>query len=231
MPDLEDFENEGGNLGAGASGGAPGGGPEPAVQGVAGNEWTGPSREEWNSLQESNKRLQESLEGLTEVFNTPTPEPQRGGEFDLSQLDMTDPYQVAWLADQIAAERMNSVAPYVKNAAQDQGQRQMGELLIQHESALKKDFPDGFDKKLAERAAFAFFDETGDAEGSVEMAARYAAEVRKEERNAAIESYRTKNARGGIFDFSAEGKGGTRVPEPLKTYDEVIDKWASQSEV
>lgn len=210
---------------------ATGGGPA-NTGGASSQEWSGPSREEWSALQEQNQRLQESLEGLTSVFaEAPTTNQHQGGGFDLSELDMTDPYQAAWLMDQIVQERLNSVTPYVKNAAQDQGQRQMQELLNQHEAALKNDFPDGFDPKLAERAAFAFFDETGDAEGSVAMAAQYAAEVRAKERNTAIESYKAKNSRSNIFDFSAGGDGGVRAPEPLKSYDEVLDKWASQSEV
>lgn len=227
---MSELENE--LNGPGAESGA-GGGPEPE-QGGAGGEWTGPSREEWAALQEQNRRLQDSVEGLTSVFaEAPAQrQPQQKEDFDLSQLDMSDPYAVAWLADQIAQERMNSVAPYVRNAAQDQGSRQMQELLKTHEQELAKDFPGGFDHKLAERAAFAFFDETGDAEGSVAAAAKYAAEVRREERNAAIEEYKKQNSKGRAFtDFGAEGSAGVKAPTPLKTYDEVLDKWASQSEV
>lgn len=196
------------------------------------SEWTGPSREDWESLQENNKKLAESLEGLTSAFAAP-PEPQAQQEaFDFSKLDMTDPYQAAWLMEQVVNDRLSSVTPYVRNAAQDQGQRQMQELLTQHETALKKDYPGGFDKKLAERAAFAFFDETGNAEGSVAAAAKYAAEVRKAERNAAIEEYKRQNTRGDAFgDFGAGGESGVRAPEPLKTYDEVLDKWTQQTEV
>lgn len=224
----ENFENEGGSLGPEGSGG----GPAPAAPGGASSEeWTGPSREDWESLQENNRKLQDSLEGLTNVFAEPPSQKGPQEPFDISQIDMTDPYQAAWLMDQIVQERMGGIAPYVKNAAQDQGQRQMGELLKQHETSLKKDFPDGFDPKLAERAAFAFFDETGDAEGSVGMAARYAAEVRKEERNAAIEGYRKANSRSTLFDFEAGGNDGIRAPETAKSYDEVLDKWASQTEV
>lgn len=208
------------------------GGPETRPnEGGAGSEWAGPSREEWQALQDQNKRLAESFEGFTTSFNEP--EPQRGnqGDFDLSQLDMTDPYQAAWLMDQIVNERLQQVTPYVKNAAQDQGARQMQELLGKHEADLKKDYPAGFDKKLAERAAFAFFDETGDAEGSVGMAAKYAAETRKAERDAAITEYQAANRKGGaFFDPPADGSG-VRAPEPLKSYDEVLDKWALQSEV
>lgn len=209
----------------------PGGGPGAGGAG-AGEGWTGPSREEWQAVQDQNKRLAESFEGFTTSFNEP--EPQRGatgGDFDLSQLDMTDPYQAAWLMDQIVNERLSAVTPYVKNAAQDQGARQMQELLGKHEAELKKDYPAGFDKKLAERAAFAFFDETGDAEGSVGMAAKYAAETRKAERDAAISEYQAANRKGSAFFDPAADGSGVRAPEPLKSYDEVLDKWALQSEV
>lgn len=202
-------------------GGAGGGSATP-------QEWTGPSRDEWTTLQEQNRRLAESLEGLTTAFGTV--EPERGGGFDVSQIDMTDPYQAAWLMDQIVQERLQGVTPYVRNAAQDQGQRQMQELLATHETELKKDFPGGFDHKLAERAAFAFFDETGDAEGSVAQAARYAAEVRKQERDAAINEYQTKNRKGGAFFDPDASSSGVRAPEPLKSYDDVLEKWALQSE-
>ena len=208
------------------------GGPEGNQGGAGGNEWTGPSREEWSALQEQNKRLAESLDGLTSAFAEPQYEPQNtGGDFDLSQIDMTDPYQAAWLMDQIAQSRIGAMAPYVKNAAQDQGQRQMQSLLSNHEKELSNDFPAGFDKKLAERAAFAFFDETGDPEGSVLMGARYAAEVRKQEREAAISEYRTKNNRGGVFSDLGASESGVRAAPTLKTYDEVLEKYASQNEV
>jgi hypothetical protein len=207
--------------------------PAPTEQGGAHEAWA-PSKEEWDSLQENNKRLAESLEGLTSAFAEPPQptSPQNQEQFDFSSLDMTDPYQAAWLMEQVVNERLSSVTPYVRNAAQDQGQRQMQELLSQHEVSLKKDYPGGFDKKLAEKAAFAFFDETGNAEGSVAAAAKYAAEVRKEERNAAIEEYKRQNTRGDAFgDFGAEGTSGVRAAEALKTYDEVLDKWTQQSEV
>jgi hypothetical protein len=225
---MSELENElNGPGGEGAAGGAP------ETEGGAGGGWSGPSQEEWKALQEQNQRLQDSLEGLTSVFaEAPTQRQPQKEEFDLSQLDMSDPYAVAWLADQIAQERMNSVAPYVRNAAQDQGSRQMQELLKTHETELAKDFPGGFDHKLAERAAFAFFDETGDAEGSVAAAAKYAAEVRQQERNAAIEEYKSKNSKGRAFtDFSAEGSAGVKASEPFKSYDDVLEKYASQTDL
>lgn len=201
--------------------------------GAGGDQWTGPSREEWQTVLETNKRLQSDLEGLTGVFaQAPEPQYDRGGnEFDLSQLDMTDPYQAAWLMDQIAMSRMNTVAPYVKNAAQDQGQRQMQSLLDGHAKELSSEYPAGFDKQLAERAAFAFFDESGDAEGSVAAGARYAAEVRKAERDAAISDYQKKNRRGGAFSDLGAGESGVTAAPKLKTYDEVLSKYASQDEV
>lgn len=224
-------ENE--NLPATEGSGEPAGGLEGGA-GSGSQAWTGPSQDEWNSLQENNRKLQESLEGLTSVFaetNTTARAPQPNQGFDLSELDMTDPYQAAWLMDQIVNERLSTVTPYVKNAAQDQGQRQMNELLTQHETALKKEYPDGFDKQLAERAAFAFFDQHGNAEKSVEEAARYAAEVRRSERNAGIEYYKSQNTRGGLFSDPPAGESGVRTPPEFKSFDEVIDKWASQTEV
>jgi len=132
--------------------------------------------------------------------------------------------------DQVVSARMASVTPYVKNAAQDQGQRQMQELLSTHESELKKDYPAGFDHKLAERAAFAFFDETGDAELSVKEAAKYAAEVRRQERDAAVEEYRKRNSRGAAFGDLDASESGVKAAPQLKTFDEVLDKWTSQAE-
>src|SRR6266536_2350870 len=101
--------------------------PSPSPEPTPAPEWSGPSQEEWNAVQEQNKRLQESLEGITEAFGKAEPQRQPQGDFDLSQLDMTDPYQAAWLMDQIVQERLQGVTPYVRNAAQDQGQRQMKE--------------------------------------------------------------------------------------------------------
>lgn len=210
----------------------PAGGADPAAGtgGGSGEEaWSGPSREEWTQLQEANKRLSSELEGITGAMSYV--EPSNNDGFDLSHLDMTDPYQAAWFMDQIVQDRLRSVTPYVKNAAQDQGQRQMQELLSNHEKELVKDFPAGFDHKLAERASFALFDETGDAQGSVAAGAKYAAEVRKQERDAAIEEYRKKNSRGAAFGDPDASGAGVKAPQPLKTYEEVMDKYISQTEI
>src|SRR4051794_34384868 len=120
---MTDFETDSNEELAGAD---PAGGGRPEDRGGAGEEaWSGPSREEWTELQETNKRLSSELEGITGALSYTEPNSNPGGEFDLSQLDMTDPYQAAWFMDQIIQDRMRSVTPYVKNAAQDQGQRQM----------------------------------------------------------------------------------------------------------
>lgn len=230
MADLENSLTDPAAAGGGPEAGAGTGGAGAGAAETSGG-WAGPSQEEWNALNEQNKRLADSIEGLTSAFGTAETGQTGGDEFDLSQLDMTDPYQAAWLMDQVVNARMSSVAPYVRSAANDQGQRQLGELLSTHEKDLSKDYPAGFDKKLAERAAFAFFDETGDARGSVEMAARYAAEVRKAERDAAIEEYRAKNKRGSAFGDPSAGESGVTAPPPLKSYDEVLAKYTSQSEI
>src|SRR6476661_2988030 len=185
---------------------AAGGGPADGGQSDSG--WAGPSQEEWNQLIEQNKALQSQVGEFKEYFEAPDPGNQQA--FDPNELDLTDPYTVAALVNQIVEERMQSVTPYVRSAAQDQGKRQMETMF----SDLEKEVG-SFDHDLAERTAFYFFDQSGDAEASVREAAKYAAEVRKRERDEATTELRSRaTRRGSGASEEVSGSGSAVAGEP-----------------
>lgn len=209
------------------------------AENAQGQTWSGPSQEDWNSFMESQKSIAEQQKGIVEklkVYDDILSYQSEGEEREdyapaYTDFDPQDPNQLAWLVDRVISERMKGIEPYVKNAAQDQGRKEMMIRFDKLETDLKKDYPEGFDKTVAERAAFALFEQHGDANKAVEEAAKFAAEVRKTEREEGISSYKA-SARKGFRETEPEGEGSAvRAEPPAKTYEEVLAKWAGQSEV
>jgi hypothetical protein len=84
-----------------------------------------------------------------------------------------------------------------------------------------------FDDDLATRAAHAFF--TNEAQGNPQYSqwaaiegARYAAKMRKEERQAGIKEY-TESLSKDTFSDGPAGVGGIRAPKDFASMDEVVD--------
>ena len=209
MSDEQNFENEVGAV-------AP---SEPVTPEAP--AWS-PSREDFQALQESNKQLQAKLAEHDSYFEAPAEEP------DLSEIDLSDPYTMAALIDRVVESRLQTVTPYVKTAAQQQGKAQMETMFGELEKEVGS-----FDHDLAERTAFYFYDQTGDAEKSVREAAKYSAEVRKRERDEATSELRSRATRRGGGSSEDFGATTSAVPgEPAaRTYDEVIDKYVHQNEL
>jgi hypothetical protein len=183
-----------------------------------------PSKEEFDTLVSGQRDLQAMVGRL---FEEPVDEADLldDGNLDLSNLD---PRQLAALMGQVADSRLEGIAPYIRNAAQDQGKAKMKEIFTAEKATLGD-----FDEELAERTAFYFFDQSGDPEGSVKAAAKYAADVRKAERDAWEKETAERATRRGFGAGDEPGVTGGATPgaEKFKTYDEVIDAYAGQSEV
>lgn len=191
--------------------------------GQAAQEWSGPSQEDWQQLVQTNRLLQGKLQELEQSFQPPEDE---GMEFP-DEIDLSDPYMMAQLIDAVVSSRLEGITPYVKNAAQDQGRREMEEMFTKLESKYGS-----FDHALAERAAFYNYDQTKDPVLSVEEAARYAAQVRQSERDAREAEMKQKASRRGLGASSDLATSGSATPgESLKTYDDVLEKWNHQSEI
>jgi hypothetical protein len=187
--------------------------------------YSGPTKEEFDALQNSIREMQTGFQAMQEFYSAPEE------TFNQDEIDLNDPRQLVELIDYVTEQKMRNVTPYVRNAAKDQGERQLNSMLEESEVELKNEFPDGFDKTLAKRAAFAIFDETGDAQEAVKQAARYAAETRATERAAAEESYRKKASRGRAFSDPGVDESGVEALPKAKTYDEVLERWSQQTEL
>jgi hypothetical protein len=197
---------------------------EPAAAVTPAEQPWAPSKEEFEALATGQRDLQAMVGRL---FEEPVDE---GDYLDEGNLDLSnlDPRQLAALMGQVADSRLEGIAPYIRNAAQDQGKAKMKEIF-----AAEKATVGDFDEDLAERTAFYFFDQSGDPEGSVKAAAKYAAEVRKAERDSVEKEMAERASRRGFGAGDEPGVTGGATPgkESFKTYDEVIDAYAGQSEV
>lgn len=167
--------------------------------------------------------IQRSLSGITQFFQENFG-PEEEDQPDFSQIP---PEQLAYLA---AQQGMAPYQPMLQAAMEEQGNRRFNELMDQHESnpEIGK-----VDRKLAMYAAEALIREAGgDPVKAVELGARYAAEVRKQERGEAVEEYKKslKRPAPGADDLGAAGAGNAPV-KPAKTYDEVIARWQGENEV
>jgi len=195
--------------------GGAGGEPEPRPS------WAGPSQEEWSSFIEDQRQIKQQLEGLYEPIEEPEPAP------DFGNLDLSDPRQLAQLVGYVVDSRMEGIAPYVQTAARDQGRQKM----IATFDELKK-IPEigDFDYDLAERTALFYFEQTNDAEKAVIDAAKYAADVRKQERAAAVTDYQARNSNRNRFDDPDAAEAGLFREKPAGSYEEVLDRYAAMDD-
>ena len=204
--------NDGGA--AGGDGGGDGGGEGTPA-------YAGPSQEEFESIRstvEELKGLGASVQQIQQFIQQQQAPPD-------DDLDDDDNFDLGRYIQEQIQTSLQPIMPVVTTAAQKAGQERLAGLFKEHESKLGK-----FDHELAERAAQSYFNETGDPVAAVEQGAKYAAEYEKRVREAAVEEYKKSLKRPGPADIPVEG-GGERSPKPAKSYDEVVERWAGQTEV
>jgi hypothetical protein len=115
---------------------------------------------------------------------------------------------------------------------EEEGKKTLNQLF---EQARKDPEIGDFDDDLATRAAHAFF--TNEAQGNPQYSqwaaiegARYAANYRKQERQAGIKEY-TEGLSKDTFSDGPAGVGGIRAPREFASMDEAIEAWSGQEEV
>jgi hypothetical protein len=115
---------------------------------------------------------------------------------------------------------------------EEEGKKTLNQLF---EQARKDPEIGDFDDDLATRAAHAFF--TNEAQGNPQYSqwaaiegARYAANYRKQERQAGIKEY-TEGLSKDTFSDGPAGVGGIRAGKPFASMDEAIEAWSGQEEV
>lgn len=143
-------------------------------------------------------------------------------EFDPSQADL------GTLIERYVDGRVAPLEPYVQSAAEEAGRRKQEEYFAAAEKKLGK-----FDHGLAHRVADSIYrsGEVGDdAEKALEAGVKFAAEYRKAERDDAVKEFEDGLKKPLDLDPGAESSG-LFADEPAKDYDDVISKWAAQSEV
>ena len=168
-------------------------------------------------FQRVQQELSQMSQFLRETFGEEEPEP------DPSQ------YSQAELAYLAAQQGIQPYAPMLQAAVEQQGRQKFDSLMEQHEQnpEIGK-----VDRKLAQYAAEAMIREAGgDPVKAVELGARYAAQVQKELGSKAVEDFKKSLKGPGQSHEPFSGGGGEKAVEPAKDYDEVISRWAGQSEV
>lgn len=196
--------------------------PEPEATPPAETEAT---EQPWTPSQDEFAQLQSRVEQLTGIAPTVQQMAQYLQSLQEPEDDPED-FDIGRFVQEQVQQAIAPMLPIVTSAAQKSGQERMNELLAAEEKTLGK-----FDHKLAERVANSFFNETGDPVQAVKEGAKFAAEYRKQEREAALKEYKDSLKRGPHgADPPVEGGGDRKIPA-AKTYDEVVERWAGQTEV
>lgn len=181
--------------------------------------WTGPSREEWT-------QAQEVLQGLSQLLN-PTPEGAEEGQYIPTEEELQN-MDIAELLDYAVDSRLQPLLPYLESSA-----RNVGEQVEQQElQRLAKEKGD-FDEKLAHYVAESIYqsgESGGDPIKALEMGAEFAANQRKQEREAGVNAYKESLSKPLNREPGISG-GATFTKDKPKSYDDVVDAWAHQSEV
>jgi hypothetical protein len=181
------------------------------------------SQDDWNSLQENQKIM---VGALRELYEARGQQPPTEEEVDDEDLDLGQMIQ------KYVDSRFSEVTPVLQQVQEKEGRETMNQLFEQ----AKKDPSIGdFDTELAERAAHAFFTNEGRgdpqaAQWAALQGAKYAANYRKQERQAGIKEY-TDSLSKDTFDDGVAGVGGIRAGKPFATMDEAIEAWSGQEEV
>jgi len=147
-----------------------------------------------------------------------------GSDPDPPDFDEMGPLE---LIDHAMSQRFEAIAPYLQAAAKDAGEKRMNEFFdeVERDPAIGK-----FDRKLAERIASGLFHEIGDPLESLRQGAQMAAEMKRTWSKEAVEEYKASLKRTPYEDPGVSGSG-EHASGTLKTYDEVIEKWAGQEDV
>ncbi len=182
--------------------------PETPSQAPAPSGWGGPSQEEWHAQQEAIARM-------ASYFNEDEP-----------QEEEYDPSDVAQFISREVENRMRS-DPVYQVSVNERGEKVLNELHDRFEKEIGKPF----DRKLAERAAQSFVTEESDPQRAVLRGVEYAIEVRERERTQAVEEYKASLKRGPHDREPGVSGAGNSTSPPAKTFDEVVDRWAAQTEV
>lgn len=210
MPELnevENFENEGGAVPPAESGG--GSASPPPSPGADAPQ--GVSAEEFRALQQRYQQMESWI--ANNFFVDEEPEPEGG----------PDPMQ---LVDQ----RVAPLEAFARSYAQDQGDKKFNELMDEYE----KDPSIG---KVHNRAiAFHFAEQSyeearGNAALAVKLGAQKAAAYEKELREAGREELKQTLKRPSPGGDEFGPGGGEPGRKDYKSYDEVRDAWAAQSEL
>lgn len=179
----------------------------------------------WSPSQDEFKAIQEQIKGLAGFVPT-----LQQVQAIMAEQNAPDPddLDIDSYIEMRLQERIAPLLPIVNSAAQRNGQERMTEIFTDLKTKEKLDFDD----KIAERFSHAFFSEHGDPVKAVEDGARAAAEFRANERKAGEDGYKASLKRGpaGGSDLPVSGSGNHTVPA-AKSYDEVIERYAGQTEV
>jgi hypothetical protein len=164
-------------------------------------------------------RLGQSLNYLVQMFQEPQ-DPQQDPQQD-DEIDI-DAYVQSLIHREFAPVR-----PLLDATVKERGEKEMQRIFGEVKTELKTDF----DEKLAERVAQSFLAEHGgDPVEATKAGARYAAEVRKAEREAGGKAYQERLQRGpGDYELGVEG-GGTAPRPKFKSYDDVTAYYAGETE-
>jgi hypothetical protein len=204
-PEAHVSDGQGGESGAGESAAASPTTPAP-------EQWTGPSQQEW-------EQVVQGLSAISEIFSTPPEEEGGLSEEDVASMD------IGQLLDYAVDSRIAPLLPYIENSAASAGQQ----VEAQAFDSLKGQLGD-FDQDLAHHIAEGIYQSGASPEDALYQGAQYAAEVRKNERQAGVDDYQSKLRRPLNQEPGVAGAGSAVKGRP-KTYDEVIEAWAAQSEV
>ncbi len=202
--EIENMENEGAAVDSTPA-------PEeatPSTETPAPPSWGGPSQEEWQAQQAA-------IAKMAAYFQE-----------DETPAEEYDPDDISQYISREVENRMKS-DPVYQTSVNERGEKVLNELHDRFEKEIGKPF----DRKLAERAAQSFVSEESDPQKAVRRGVEYAIEVRERERTEAVEEYKASLKRGPHDREPGVGGAGNTSSPPAKTFDEVVDRWAAQTEV
>jgi hypothetical protein len=166
-----------------------------------------PSQEEWQATQQAIARMAAYFE------EDDTPEPP-------------DPNDINAYIGSAVETRLKS-DPVYQAAVNERGEKVLNEL----HDRFEKDLGKKFDRALAKRAAESFANEGGNPHEAVKRGVEYAIEVQEKIETDAVDRYK-KSLQRGPHDLEPGATGGGDQSRPkFKSYDEVTEFYAGQTEV
>jgi hypothetical protein len=180
------------------------------------------TKDQWEEYQNNQRVLAAATRELYERTGQTQVQPEEEDEEDLDLGTMIQRYVDSRLQDD----------PVRLQMMEKEGQEALRKVF---EQARKDPEIGDFDDDLATRAAHAFFtnEARGDArysEWAAVEGAKYAANYRKQERQAGIKEY-TDSLSKDTFSDGPAGVGGVRAPREFASMDEAIEAWSGQEEV